>query len=460
MKKRGLLVTLAFGFGLTLALLWVLGIQRPLAVAALGIEQTKVYNAPAAELHVCLSGCAYSSVQAAVDAAGDGDVIKVAAGTYTDMHVRARNDVTTTGLVTQVVYISKTLTIQGGYTTTNWTTPDPDTNPTTLDAQRKGRVIYITGYIQPIIEGLRITGGDAKGLGGVSFGWSLGGGMYVITATAFISNNQVFDNTCSHFFCLGGGMALYSSDATVSGNTFKYNTSGYGAGGLYLAWSNPMLDGNVFHSNSAQFGGGAFVTGSTGMFRGNIVTSNTADTGGGLVLEGSYQTLINNVIADNHCSTAGGGLWIYGASPQLLHNTIARNSGGDGSGVYITQLVWPETESTVVTLTNTILVSHTVGISVTGGNTVTVNGILRYNTPITFSQSPTATVVVQNQYTGDPAFAPDGYHLMAGSAAINKGIDSRITMDIDGEKRPAGVGWDLGADELWYKNYLPLVMRN
>jgi len=87
-EERGLLVTLTFGFGLTLALLWVLGIQRPLAVAALGIKQAKVSNAPAAELHVCLSGCAYSSVQAAVDAASDGDVIKVAVGTYNDVHVR------------------------------------------------------------------------------------------------------------------------------------------------------------------------------------------------------------------------------------------------------------------------------------------------------------------------------------------------------------------------------------
>jgi len=384
----------------------------------------------------------------------------VAAGTYTDVHVRPRNDVTTTGLVTQVVYISKTLTIQGGYTTTNWTTPSPDVNPTTLDAQRQGRVIYITGYIQPIIEGLRITGGDAQGLGGVPFGWNLGGGVYVITATAVIINNQVIDNTCSHPFCLGGGMALYSSGATVSGNTFRDNTSGYGAGGLYLTWGNPMLDGNVFHSNSAQYGGGAFVTGSTGTFSGNIVTSNTAEIGGGLVFESSNQTLINNVIADNQCSNAGGGLWIYGGSIQLLHNTVARNSGGDGSGVYVTQLLWPETEGTVVTLTNTIMVSHTVSISVTGGNTVTVDSILWYDTPITVSQSITAIVNAQNQYTGDPAFTPDGHHLMIGSAAINKGIDAGVTVDIDGELRPAGAGYDLGADELWHKNYLPLVKRN
>ena len=59
-------------------------------------------------------------------------------------------------------------------------------------------------------------------------------------------------------------------------------------------------------------------------------------------------------------------------------------------------------------LTNTILVSHTVGISVATGSTVTVDGILWHSTPITISQSPAAIVAVQNQHTGDPAFAADG----------------------------------------------------
>lgn len=143
------------------------------------------------------------------------------------------------------------------------------------------------------------------------------------------------------------------------------------------------------------------------------------------------------------------------STADLLHTTIARNSGGDGRGVYVTD--WSGTYSTVI-LTNTILVSHTVGISITGGNTVTVNGILWYGTPITVSQSATATVTVQNQHTGDPAFAADGYHLTAGSAAIDRGVDATVTIDIDGDPRldiP-----DIGADEYVLYVYLPLVVRN
>ena len=92
--------------------------------------------------------------------------------------------------MTQVVYISKTVTVRGGYTIDNWTTSDPENNPTTLDAQGLGPVMYITGDISPTIEGLRITGGQ-------------GGGVYVATAKAVIGNNQVFSNTASH----GGGCA-------------------------------------------------------------------------------------------------------------------------------------------------------------------------------------------------------------------------------------------------------------
>jgi hypothetical protein len=50
---------------------------------------------------------------------------------------------------------------------------------------------------------------------------------------------------------------------------------------------------------------------------------------------------------------------------------------------------------------------------------------------------------------GNPALASDGYHLMENSAAIDKGITTDITLDIDGEPRPYGNAPDLGADEFF-----------
>ena len=103
--ERAIKLQIAFvlGLGLTFALLWLLSSPSPTLPAA-----------HAAELHVCSSGCSYSSIQAAVDAASDGDIIKVATGVYTDLSVRPSNDVTTTGVVTQIVYVTRTVTIQGG----------------------------------------------------------------------------------------------------------------------------------------------------------------------------------------------------------------------------------------------------------------------------------------------------------------------------------------------------------
>src|SRR5205814_7314993 len=93
----------------------------------------------------------YDSVQAAVDAAASGDEIRIAAGKY--------SGVQTHGDIRALVYISNTLTMQGGYSTSNWTSADPENNPTTLDADKLGTVVLVTGNITVTIAGLNITGG-------------------------------------------------------------------------------------------------------------------------------------------------------------------------------------------------------------------------------------------------------------------------------------------------------------
>jgi len=512
---------------------------------------TRYVTITGTDAHTCanpISPC--RTVQYAVDVADEGDVIKVTSGVYTGVN--------TYGGLAQVVYVSKTVTIRGGYTTTNWTTPDPDINPTTLDAQGQGRVLYITGDISPTVEGLYITGGDAAGLGG--------GGMYIITATATISNNRVLSNTA----CWGGGLCLYHSDATLSRNTISSNTAegahlSWGGGGLYLYYSNATLNGNTVTSNTAHYGGGLYlwssaptlnenvVTANTvhedggglflwfspatlngntiltnvaysaggGLFadssaitlsrnivtaniaglgggllllwpsettlneniiaaniadlggglclfscdvslNGNTIISNTADLqGGGLYLADSNATLVNNLVADNETGKVGSGLYIEFSFLRMLHTTIARNSGGDGSGIYVTNY---EDGYSTVALTNTILVSHTVGITVTAGNTVTLEATLwgtgTWANGSDWCGDGTITTGTVNIW-GDPAFVnPDigNYHIGAGSAAIDRGVNAGVTDDMDGDPRPIGAAPDIGADELW-QVYLPSVLR-
>ncbi len=203
-------------------------------------------------------------------------------------------------------------------------------------------------------------------------------------------------------------------------------------------------------------GGGLSLSGYTLTLNANTFISNTADYGGGLYLgaEGDV-ALTNNVIADNHARTAASGLYIWRspAQGQLSHNTIARNTGGDGSGVYVTN---SGSNYSTVLLTNTILVGHTTGITVTPGNTARLTATLwgagDWANAADWGGGGTITTGTVN-VRGNPAFAdPDAgdYHIRSGSAAIDAGVDARVSIDLDGEPRPTGSGYDIGADESYY----------
>jgi hypothetical protein len=526
--KKSLYLAVALLGGLALMLALVLLVGQAVPVRA---DFDVLYVAPSANCNGA-SPC-YDSIQAAVDAASAGDEIRIAAGTYIDMSMRPREDFLTTGLVTQVVYISKTLTMRGGYTTSNWIISDPETNPTILDAQGQGRVLYITGDISPTIESLSIANGDAMGLLGNR--WSsldTGGGVYGVTAIITLRGCSIYSNTAEYGGGLavfdghlalsdstivtnsasdldGGGVVIDKSTGIVERNMVSQNIADRHGGGLFLGFSDDVvLNDNVIANNTAGLssgGGGLYswggkaslsrnhvahnspgglflfggqfgaefkvtrndIVSNTGsrpgvtvsgdavaVLSGNRISNNASssdDRGGGVHLwTGCVVTMVNNSIVDNVAGGNGCGLYVEGSTAFLLHNTMARNAGGDGSGLYVTNSYWGDYSS--VALTNTILVSHSLGISVTGGNTVTINGILWHNTPITISRSTTASVTIQNQYRGNPTFVdPDigDYHINATSAALDTGVDAGVTDDVDGDVRlahPLNLP-DLGADE-------------
>ncbi|MEE8390051.1 MAG: right-handed parallel beta-helix repeat-containing protein [Anaerolineae bacterium] len=437
MKARYLLISFALGLVSMLGVLWFLS-GGLLEVQAQGPDGYSIYYvAPGGNCGDGFIPC-YDSVQAAVSDADDSDdVIKVATGIYTDIY---RIRLVGGEYVTQVVHLENTVTIQGGYTTTNWSTSDPNANPTTLDAGGQGRVFYVEAGVAPTIMGLRIVGGNANRGDTDRARRGRGGGVYAGAMITF-TNNHVSGNTAS----LGGGLYLRENNVVFIGNTVTANTAGYG-GGLFLNRSSVDLNGNMISANVAiSNGGGLLLFRSDDVtFNGDTVISNTAASGGGMYLDDSDATLTNNVIADNSVGAEGGGLYIRASSPHLFHTAIAHNSGN--SGVYVTF-------NSNVEMVNTILVSHTVGVSVTGDGAASLNATLWHANTLDWS----GNVVHTNDRSGDPDFVPNAgdYHIGNLSAAIDQGVDAGISQDIDGDMRPRGHGYDIGPDE--YPDLLSVV---
>jgi hypothetical protein len=194
----------------------------------------------------------------------------------------------------------------------------------------------------------------------------------------------------------------------------------------------------------------------------NLVYNNAGDVSGGLRFLISDVTLINNVVADNRGS-GGAGIGISGSDVRMLHTTIAHN---DGIGVNVNH--FGVSNYSTVAMTNTILVSHTIGVFVDAGSAVTLEATLWGDGAWTNSTDwagggtiDTGTINIRDT----PAFfMPDAfdYHILPDSKAVNAGVNAGVTTDIDGQVRPRDGLYDIGADELndYVFVHLPLTVRN
>lgn len=504
------LFPLILGLALALGWLWAMNPPATHAAPAASTRYVAVTGADSGNCSSAATPC--RTPQYALGQSAAGDEIRLAAGVYT-----GTNDLA--GL-SQVVYVSQSITLRGGYAPPNWTTPDPVANPTILDAESQGRVVSIIDAGEVTIEGLRLTNGLAAGMGslylgqylcgggvgGTGFGgglcvenaavtlnqtWILtntggtaggrGGGLFAAGAAITLTNSIVQGNNAATGYnrAYGGGVFVVNGQALVEGNSFLGNIAdpnydGDG-GGVYVYNATAMLRGNVFLDNyvrgdtsspSRLGGGGAAASGSAVTITGNqfigntasgytggalawsgglitvtenLILSNTASWGGGIWAGNAPAVVDNNVLAGNTAATHGSALYVntYNPNrPSLRHNTIARNSGGDDVAIYIA-------DYGRASFYNTILAENTIGVAVAWGTSVSFERTL-------WDSNITDTVGLIDEVghlAGLTAFAADGYHLTEASDAVDAGIATALTTDVDGETRPRGNAPDIGADE-------------
>ena len=379
------------------------------------------------------------TVQRAVDLAEDGDTVKVATGIYTDPD---------TGSVGYVVELTETITLQGGYDATFSDPPDPGANPTTLNADRAGRVVHVTAGA-PTIQGFIITGGH---------GCYSGGGIVVESASPTIQYNEIVDNLADGD---GGAIFVNGGKVQILNNVIISNTATWAGGLRIINDADATIVGNEIVSNTAQNSGGGIdlecCGGVTPLIARNFIAHNDGGSeGGGIRISTARALLVNNILAHNEASHGAGvhldGMLTYPVSTTLLHNTLVDDSAGSEAlwaGDYIT-----------ATLVNNIVASHTTGITNTApaSSVVTADYTLFHDNGTDYGSDVTSS----NEVGGVPAFmspATGDYHVGPGSGAIDTATSTDVDEDIETDRRPIGPAPDVGADEARLRVYVPLVLK-
>ena len=215
--------------------------------------------------------------------------------------------------------------------------------------------------------------------------------------------------------------------------------------GFYIETSRNLVKNSKFHHNTGH--GGKFYHGNlSNVSNYNIAHNNkfydNSTSGGwscGLALSsGNGNVAYNNVAYGNY----HGLCIVYRVTNARLYNNISY--ANDHYGMYI----GVESSGTRVE-NNTVYNNGAKGIFVgDGATTTTVKNNISYSNPDNLNLTNTST---SKNLTSNPLFvdaAGKDFHLQASSQAIDTGTSiSGITVDHDGEPRPSGAQFDIGAYE-------------
>jgi len=183
------------------------------------------------------------------------------------------------------------------------------------------------------------------------------------------------------------------------------------------------------------------------------------DGGGVYLMDSDDVRLENNIVSGNlvEAGGVGAGMCLDESTAHMVHTTLAQNAGGDGSGIHVglTSSVW---------MTNTIVVSHTVGITVTGGSSAstmtTLWGDGEWANLTDWGGAGMVTTVAAN-VVGHPGFVnpSQGDYRIRGGAAVDAAVYAGVDDDVDGHARPIGDGYDIGAHEAYLPVFMPIIYK-
>jgi predicted outer membrane repeat protein len=364
-------------------------------------------------------------------------------------------------------------------------------------AQNTGGGLYqwdINGRVD--ISGARFDRNVAlQGSGG---GLSIGGSA-AITGTVILNNRAAVD---------GGGLAQASpsngrplSPISITSSRIEGNTASTGNGGGIFVDDQFKLTSSLVVGNIARMsGGGIYQTDSLGRGHpsslslvGAWVGGNRAIGGsGGGINAGSALSIASTQVVSNTAASNGGGVYALVADGLRLTGALLgdNQASSNADGIYIDSpfdsgaasllnvtiasgklslhpAIQMQGTATSLSLVNTAITSHTVGIARATGSTLTGD----YNTLFGNSTNQTvggvaAPLTFAHTVSADPKFVnppAHDFHLREGSPLISAGDPGRSyagQRDMDGEVMPVGGRAEIGADEFYkYRAYLPVARR-
>jgi len=293
------------------------------SLVAIAFGVTTPVAAAARHLDVCQSGCAYSNLQDAVNAADTGGTIAIAAGTY-DGSVTITKDVTLIGAGADLTTITQSAR-----------------SIDTIFTPGSGSVITITSNASVTIRDVTVSGGFAfvcVPTGGIPFCDGDGGGINN-SGTLMLRQSAVSGNTAAR----GGGIYnigtinLFRSD--VSGNQ-AVSGGGQGTlGGGIFNGGMTSLNKSTVNGNSASFGGG-ISNDPTGTMvlndstvNGNIGSPSFFLNGGAGIESRGALTLNHSTVSSNISFGSGGGIYC-GGTTTLNQSTVSSNTAFQGGGIF------------------------------------------------------------------------------------------------------------------------------